>query len=88
MSSYMMARLSGCSLLLCLDAIECTRDRSRSTSGSFFIRAREASASGERSPASSETASKRALICLITSGKTQVKLAFKCCYLSINWPGA
>lgn len=63
-SSYMMARLSGCSLLLCLEAMEWTRDRSRSRSGSFLRRALDASASGERSAASSETASKRPLMCL------------------------
>lgn len=63
-SSYMIARLSGCSLLRCLEAMEWTRDRSRSTSGSFFRSARDASASGESLSTSSETASKRPLICL------------------------
>lgn len=69
-SSYMMALLSGCSLLLCLEAIEWIRDKSRSTSGSFFKSVREASASGERSPNSSETASRRALMCLHQTAMT------------------
>ena len=69
-SSYMMALLSGCSLLLCLEAIEWIRDKSRSTSGSFFKSVREASASGERSPNSSDTASRRALMCLSQTSMT------------------